>query len=260
MKNISEISCFVFDLDGTLYLGDFLFDGVLDLFSLLDSKNIPYYFLTNNSSKSGNSYVDKLHSFGLTEVDRNQVITSADIVIDFLKSKSVKKIFLIGTPDLEAQFIRSGFLLVKDKDDHPEFVVVGFDTTFTYAKAQMAVQFVREGTPLISTNEDVLCPLPDAEYIPDCASITALIETACGVKTQYFGKPQKAAVEFLEKHTGVVANNMAMVGDRLYTDMKMSEWGMNSILVLTGETRKNIIQDNDTVIVLNSVADIKEYL
>lgn len=238
MKNLSHIKCFVFDLDGTIYLGDSLFKGVSELLGILDAKGIAYYFLTNNSSRSGHSYVDKLHAFGLTQVERKQIITSGDIIIDYLRTQDAKKVFLVGTQDLEGQFIRAKFQLVNDKEKTPDFVVVGFDTTFTYEKAEKAIYYVRKGIPLVSTNEDILCPMPDGEYIPDCASITAIIEKATGVSTQYFGKPQKVAVEYLSKLTGAKPEEMAMVGDRLYTDIKMSEHGMETLLVLSGETNK----------------------
>jgi len=256
MKDLSHIKCFVFDLDGTIYLGDTLFEGVQELFQSLDEKQIQYYFLTNNSSKSGNSYVDKLHAFGLTQIERKQIITSADITIDYLLNHNAKKVCLIGTPDLEGQFIRAGLQLVKEKDDNPDFVVVGFDTTFNYKKSELAVHFAREGTPLVSTNEDILCPMPDFEYIPDCAAITAMIETASGVKSTYFGKPQKTSVEFIEKTSGFTASQMAMVGDRLYTDMQMSQHGMETILVLSGETKVSDIDSLQSTIF--SIQDVNK--
>jgi 4-nitrophenyl phosphatase len=235
-NDLSHISCFIFDLDGTLYCGDTLFDGVIELFQLFEKKNIPYFFLTNNSSKSGQTYVQKLNHMGLPWITRSHVITSNDILIDYAKNHHINSIYLVGTPDCEQEWKSNGIQCVQEKNHDIDAVVIGFDTSLTYTKIEIATHYARKGVPVFATNEDLVCPMPKGEYIPDCGSITKLIETASGTTAQYFGKPQLYAVEYISKKTGYTPTQLCMVGDRLYTDMKMADHGLTTILVLTGET------------------------
>lgn len=256
--DLSQISCYIFDLDGTLYCGDTLFDGVIELFETFEKAQIPYVFLTNNSSKSGETYVKKLQTMGLSWITRNHVITSNDILIDYAKKHAISSIFLVGTDDCKQEWESQGIKCVQEKSQNIDAVVIGFDTSLSYQKLETATHYIRKGLPFFATNEDLVCPMPQNEYIPDCGSISTLIEVASGIKPQFFGKPQKHAVEYITQKTGYPPTQLCMIGDRLYTDMRMAEHGMHTILVLSGETKEE--EAPLSTVTIKEVIELKDIL
>lgn len=233
---LKNIRCFVFDMDGTIYKGETLFDGVKELFSLFDKEGLKYYFLTNNSSKTGKVYLEKLNRLGLQNISENQIITSGDITVDYLQKNDINRIFLIGTPEFENQCLKAGLQLIKSKNEQIDAVVVGFDTTFNYRKGEIATHYLRKGVVFLSTNEDLVCPMENDEFIPDCGAITSMLELASNRKTKYLGKPRKETTDYLLNHIQINKNDLAIVGDRLYTDIATGFLnGFSSIAVLTGE-------------------------
>jgi NagD protein len=233
---LKDIKCFIFDMDGTLYSGNILFKGVLELFTYFKKNSIKFFFLTNNSSNTKRAYFEKLNSLGINMIEESQIITSGDIIIQYLSSFNFKNIYIVGTPALENQFTENGFNLVTKKNSNVDCVVVGFDKTFTYNKAEIAVHYLRKGIPFISTNEDLVCPVENNEFIPDCGAITSLLELASGRTTTYIGKPRKETYNYLIKYIGFDKDKLAIVGDRLYTDIATGfNNNFTSIAVLTGE-------------------------
>ena len=257
-SHLTHISCFIFDLDGTIYCGDNLFDGVHDVFSLLKKNNKQFVFVTNNSSKSGETYVSKLKNMGLTWVERTHIITSGDILINYARSKQFKKIVIVGSNDFRKQCTQSGFTEIIEKHKPVDAIFVAFDTNLTYEKLDLATHYARKGVPLLATNEDIVCPMPHNEYIPDCGSITALIELASAKKATYFGNPQLPAITYISNYLNIAPNQLCMVGDRLYTDMKMGQHGLTTILVLSGETNRSMLENStlQPTIVCNGIQDI----
>jgi len=229
---ILDTACFLFDLDGTVYLGDQLLPGAEDLFAYLDELSHPYYFLTNNSSRSRVDYVKKLAGYGL-EMSEDQIFSSGMATAIYLKKQKPRaRIYMVGTPSLEDEFRKYGFKLV---EENPDYVVLGFDTTLTYKKIQRLADFVVEGRPYIATHPDINCPTPGG-FMPDIGAMMAMIKTSTGREADVIvGKPHSPMIEAIVELTGFKPNELTMVGDRLYTDIAMGSAGIQTVLVLSGE-------------------------
>lgn len=228
---------FLVDLDGTTYLGSRAIDGALQFFEQLGAMGLPHLFVTNNSSTSGDAYVQKLRRLGVPASD-GQVLTSGEATAMFLRRRGDRRLFVIGTPALEAEMTRAGFELSATA---PDCVVLGFDTTLTYAKLEAAARLLARGVPFVATHPDVVCPT-ETGYVPDCGSMIALLQAATGVSPVVVGKPEPLLVEMALVKLGLRAADVAVVGDRLYTDMAMARRaGAIGVLVLSGETSQEMV-------------------
>ena len=227
-------------MDGTIYLGSRLLPGAAELLTYFQKQAVPYYFLTNNSSKSKLDYVKKLEAFNLP-VTSDQIFTSGEATAIYLqREKPGARLFVVGTPSLEAEFKRYGFDLVQD---NPDTVILGFDTTLTYEKIWKLCDFVRDGLPYIATHPDINCPT-ESGFMPDIGAIMALVSTSTGREPDLIiGKPHPPIIQAILDKTGLPACQLAMVGDRLYTDIALGKAGISTILVLSGETRRKDIPD-----------------
>jgi len=234
MKPLRDIKCFALDMDGTVYLGNKILPGVLDFLSYLRNTGRDFLFMTNNSSKDATYYANKLASLGI-DCNEQNILTSGEATALYLKNiKKCHTVFLVGTPVLEAEFKKHGFILTTN---NPEYVVLGFDTTLTYEKLVIACDLIRSNTPFIATHPDYNCPT-ETGYIPDCGAMTALIKASTGIDPQVIGKPNKAIVDAMLTKKDYSLDQMAMVGDRLYTDVATGcNAGMVSVLVLSGESK-----------------------
>jgi 4-nitrophenyl phosphatase/NagD protein len=235
LEKLKTAHCFLLDMDGTVYLGNHLLPGAIDFIDLLTQRDIPFYFLTNNSSRSRYDYAQKLNRLGI-DVHEDRIFTSGEATAIYLqKRKANANLYVVGTPSLESEFQAHGLKLV-DKD--PDFAVLGFDTTLTYQKLWNICNFVRDGVPFIATHPDLNCPTEDG-LMPDVGSMIALIETSTGRGPDVIvGKPYPQMVETLVEKSGFSPENIAMVGDRLYTDIALGKAGLTTILVLSGETKE----------------------
>lgn len=242
VQSLKDIKCFALDMDGTVYLGDKILPGVLDFLSYLRNTGRDFIFLTNNSSRDAGYYAKKLALLGI-DCSENNILTSGEATVLYLKNtKNSKKIFLVGTPALEEEFKRHGFILTAD---NPEYVVLGFDTTLTYEKLVTACDLIRNKTPYIATHPDFNCPT-ETGYIPDCGAMAALIKASTGYSPQVVGKPNKEIVEALLNKKNYPLGQMAMVGDRLYTDVATGcNAGMASVLVLSGESKMSDVGQSE---------------
>ena len=230
---LAPIKCFMLDMDGTFYLGDKLLEGSLDFLEKLDATGRKSLFVTNNSSKSADVYVKKLEKMGVREVFRN-VLTSGHAAASYcLREFKGKKAFLLGNDMLKKELIELGMEI---DNEHPDYVLIAYDTTLDYAKMTAVCDFVREGLPYIATHPDFNCPT-ETGFAPDIGAIIAFIEASTGRRPDLIlGKPYAGIVEEALKLTGLQKHELAMVGDRLYTDIKTGlNFGMLSIMVLTGE-------------------------
>jgi 4-nitrophenyl phosphatase/NagD protein len=237
MKNIDKIktaSCFLFDMDGTIYLGDKLMPGANAMIGFLLARGTPYYFLTNNSSRSRADYVKKLEHLGLP-TPAEKIITSGEATAIFLsKQLPGASLYLVGTPSLEQEFLRYGFELVQDD---PDYLVLGFDTTLTYEKVRRLCDLVIEGRPYIATHPDVNCPT-ESGFMPDIGAIIAMVEASTRRRPDVIvGKPHKPIIEAIVEKTGFSEEELVMVGDRLYTDIALGQAGIATVLVLSGESK-----------------------
>ena len=246
MNDLKDVKYFLLDMDGTIYLGDKLIDGALEFLKMLEDTNRKFLFLTNNSSRNKSEYKEKLMKLGC-DVEEEVIFTSGEATTIYLnKRKKGAKVFLLGTPSLEEEFERNGFQLVKDRSEKPDFVVLGFDTTLTYEKVWIACDFIRDGAEYIATHPDFNCPLEDNKYMPDVGAMIMMIEGSTGQLPKVIGKPNKYIVEAILEKYNLTKDDMAMVGDRLYTDVKTGiKAGIISVLVLSGETTQEMCEESD---------------
>ncbi|WP_039767484.1 HAD-IIA family hydrolase [Caldicellulosiruptor sp. F32] len=263
---LRKIDLFLLDMDGTIYLGDRLFEGSKEFVQLLKENNKEFLFLTNNSSKSSDDYLKKLSKMGI-EITKENLLTSGQATAIYLKSidqRSAVSAYVVGTQSLKDELKSFGINVVDsiEKED-VDYLIVGFDTELTYKKLLDACKLIRKGVPFLATNPDLVCPLDGGEYIPDCGSICIMLENATKKKPLYIGKPSSIIVEVISRFKNVEKSKMAMIGDRLYTDIKMAnDNGMISILVLSGETNYEDIEKFQVkpTLIYNSIKDIYEDL
>jgi len=231
---LKDISFYIFDMDGTIYLDYTPLPNAVSLIAKLNADNDKrLIYFTNNASKDPGYYLDKLGRLGFG-ASGGQVLTSADVLIKYLKSHEPdKSVYLLGTPYLEGMFRAAG---IKLTDGAPDIVVTSFDTTLTYAKLERACAYVRGGALWLTTHPDINCPV-EGGYIPDCGAINELIRASTGRPLpKAFGKPYGEVVDMIEEIYGVNRGAMAIFGDRLYTDIALGKKnGMTAVLLLTGE-------------------------
>lgn len=232
-KKLHPIKCFMLDMDGTFYLGDRLLDGSLDFLEKLNATGRKSLFVTNNSSKSASVYQKKLERMGVKPLNRN-VLTSGHAAASYCRREFAgKKAFLLGNGMLRDELVQLGLDI---DNEHPDYVLIAYDTTLDYAKMTAVCDWVRAGLPYIATHPDFNCPT-ETGFAPDIGSIIAFIEASTGRRPDLIlGKPYAGIVEEALRLTGLQKHELAMVGDRLYTDIATGKnFDMLSILVLTGE-------------------------
>ena len=212
---LDKVKLFVLDMDGTFYLGDRRIDGALDFIHKVKETGRDFIFFTHNSSKNCSMYIEMLEAMDCP-ITKDQIMTSGDVTAAYLKSKyPEKKVYLVGTPALEAVFREEGICLTEEK---PEVVVIGFDMTLTYEKLERACTYIREGAVFLATHKDINCPT-ETGFIPDCGAICAAITLSTGVLPRYLGKPCRETLDMVLQRTGYNKDEIAFVGDRIYTDV-----------------------------------------
>lgn len=239
MSALDKIRLFLLDMDGTFYLGDRLIEGSLDFIEKLRATGRDFLFLTNNSSHNAAFYVERLARMGLP-VGREKILTSGEATCEMILSHYPgKRAFVLGNEFLLEEFREAG---IEVDMVHPQIVVIGFDTTLNYEKMRATCDFVRAGLPYIATHPDFNCPT-ETGFMPDIGAIMAFIEASTGRRPDLVvGKPNPGIVEAALRRTGLRLEEMAMVGDRLYTDIETGRRsGMLSILVMSGETTEEML-------------------
>jgi NagD protein len=239
LARLSKLRHLALDLDGTLYLGGRVFEFTGPFLAKLQKLGIGRTFFTNNSSKSTKQYVEHLRKMGI-EAAEQDIYSSTHATLHYLRTQQpdVKKLFVLGTPGLQEEIAENGYELTGDGDDAPDAVVVGFDTTLTYARLCRAAWWISRGKPYIATHPDRLCPTDQPTLLVDCGAMCAMLTHATGRPIDaVLGKPAAAMLQGVMHRHGVKPGEIAVVGDRLYTDMAMARnAGAMGILVLTGET------------------------
>ena len=263
MTKLAEIECYLLDMDGTIYLSDQLIDKAKEFIEVLEEKNKDYAFFTNNSAKNTEDYQKKLERFGLS-IPLERIVNSGQVTADYIRNqKEGARVYPLGTPSFEAELEAAGLELVKDKEAEVDFVVLGFDTTLTYQKLWDAHDLILAGVEYVAANPDYVCPLKDGKSMPDCGSMISLLETSTGKRPLVVGKPNTLMIDYVAKNLGIKKDNLAMVGDRLYTDIQMAiDADITSILVLSGETDQAMLAEasQNPDFVFESVAEIKREL
>ncbi|MCO4784198.1 MAG: HAD-IIA family hydrolase [Candidatus Cloacimonetes bacterium] len=225
---------FLFDMDGTIFLEDQAIDGAIECFDYLNKKQIPYCLFTNNSSNSKSVYVKKLHKMGF-DITSDKILTSGLATILYLKRRSFKNVFLMGTDSLKLEFVENGINLSDSKVDA---VVLAFDKGFNYQDTVTAHKLIQAQTPFIATHPDKVCPMRDGD-IPDCGAMISYFESSTGVSPEIIGKPYPIMAEMASELLNEKIENLMVIGDRLYTDIEMGiRSGAKTCLLFSGETKK----------------------
>ena len=230
---------FVLDMDGTLYLGDRVFAGTAGFLQTLARTGRDYLYLTNNSSRAGVDYANRLRGLGLP-CTKEQVLSSGMATALYLNQVYPgQRVCLVGNRALRRELESYGIPL---DDGDAQLVVAGFDTELDYQKLDRAVHFLRKGVPFIACNPDLVCPMPEDEVLPDCGSICALLTAASGREPHYIGKPNRSIIDLVSQRSGVPNERICCVGDRLYTDIAAGKnAGAVTALVLSGETTPEML-------------------
>lgn len=229
---------YVFDLDGTIYLGEELLPGAARMIHELRRREIPVRFLSNNPTKDPHQYQEKLERLGLP-TDLADIANTVVTTTRWLEHNHPDAVlFVVGEEPLKEALRTAGFRLSEDASEI-DIVVASYDRGFDYRKLQIAFDAIwfHKRAFLIQTNPDRFCPFPGGRGEPDCAAMTAAIEAATGTTCRVsLGKPSSVMLTEAMQGLDVALENAVMVGDRLQTDIAMAlNTGMASALVLTGE-------------------------
>ena len=239
-ERLSKIKHLALDMDGTIYMGSTLFPFTIKFLADMSEAGIGYSFLTNNPSRSVADYLKKLAGLGI-EADESNMYTTSLAAIDYIKAHypQAKRLFLLGTPSMISQFEKAGFeSCADDPDDVPDVLVVAFDMTLEYSRLCRAAWWASQNIPYIATNPDRVCPTDQRNVLVDCGSMCKCIEHATGRQPDItLGKPDPNMLKGILDRHGLKPEEVAMVGDRIYTDTAMAHnAGAFGVLVLSGET------------------------
>lgn len=242
---LRSIRLYLFDMDGTLYLGNRLFDFTPELLKTIKSTGRRYLFMTNNSSKSVDDYVVKLEKLGISAA-REDFITSSQATAYYLKQNYPNhRLYVCGTNSLKEELKREGFAVTENLPD-VDCIVMGFDTELNFQKLEDVCRLLlkREKIPYIATNPDYVCPT-EFGSVPDCGSVCDMIFNATGKRPTVIGKPSPLMPQLAMEQYGYAKEETAVVGDRIYTDIKSGlNAGITGILVMSGETTETILAES----------------
>lgn len=244
MNKLKEKKLFLLDMDGTIYLDDELFDGTLDFLEYVKSIGGRYVFLTNNSSKSVEKYIEKLEKLGIASTEED-FFTSTNATVLYLKKKTYKKIYALGTEAFKKQ-LRDAKLPITDKlEDDIDCLLMGFDTELNFKKLEDACILLGRGVDYIATNPDWVCPTWYG-YVPDCGSVAQILCNATKRMPKFIGKPQPEMPLLTIEKTGYKKEETVVIGDRLYTDIACGvNAGISSVFVLSGEGTLEDLEKSD---------------
>ena len=222
-------------MDGTLYLDDRLFDGVKEFLARIRERGGRYLFLTNNSSRGVESYMEKLGGMGI-RTERRDYLTSVDAAIDCLRRRYPgKRCYVQGTRSFYDQLAAAGIPVTCDREDGVDILLSGFDRELTFQKLEDSCILLNRGVTWLATNPDWVCPTWYGS-VPDCGSVCEMLHRATGKTPRFLGKPQPEMVRLALERTGFAPQQAVVIGDRLYTDVACGiNAGIDSIFVLSGE-------------------------
>ena len=245
-KLLQSMKLFLFDMDGTLYLGNQLYPFTIELLDTIKANGGKYLFMTNNSSKSVLDYVKKLEKLGI-KATREEFMTSSQATAFYLhKYHEGQRLYVCGTQSLKEEFRNEGFTVTTDLDE-VDCIVMGFDTELTFQKLHDVsyLLLTRPELPYIATNPDLVCPT-EFGSVPDCGSVCIGIKNATGREPIVIGKPSPLMPQLAMEKLGIAKEETCVVGDRIYTDVKSGlNAGITGILVLSGETTREILEASE---------------
>ena len=233
------IRCVMMDLDGTIYEGDTLYPASPPFFDALTRHGIAWGFVTNNTSRSIDTYVERLRGMGVPLAGRDRIVTPVLSVADALRAEfpAVRRLFLLGTEDFRREMLSLGFEETADSpDDRPDAVITAFDKSLTYDRLCRAAWWIKTGVPWFATHPDVFCPTAERTWLVDCGAITACLETATGIRClRVFGKPNPDMLQVMLKRLGLRPSELLMAGDREHTDIESGiRAGVRTLRISTG--------------------------
>ena len=258
-KRLEEIDAVFLDLDGTIYLGGELIPGAIEFLERCKTNGIKRFFLSNNSSRSVNQYLKKLHDFNIP-AEKEDVLLSTHDLLSWLARNNVSRTWLIGTEGMKEMLEESG---ITTDSPNPEYVVLGYDTEISYEKIATASIHMHAGVPLVASHPDMVCPSPEGG-LPDVGAYLAMLKATTGKDPEHItGKPNAGMIMHKIEELGLLPERCAMVGDRLYTDIAMANRaGCVGVLVLSGEATLDDVAklDDDAeqmpTIIVSSVANL----
>lgn len=244
MDQLKQKRLFLLDMDGTIYLDDALFDGAKEFLAHIRAIGGKYLFLTNNSSRGADAYVQKMARLGI-ETTVADFLTSTDATILYLqKNLPGKKIYAFGTASFRQQLSKAGIQVTDRLEDDVDVLLCGFDTELTFQKLEDACILLGRGVPFIATNPDWVCPTWYG-FVPDCGSVCQMLYTATGRTPTVIGKPQPEMALLAMEQTGYSPVETLLVGDRIYTDIACGlAAGIEAALVLSGETTTQVLAES----------------
>ena len=236
-----DVRLVLFDMDGTLYLGDRLFSFSRELLSVIRQSGANYLFMTNNSSKSVSAYVQKLKRLGIDAEPRDFMTASQATAYYLRKHHPTARLYVCGTVSLKEELQANGFFVTDDLDE-VDAIVIGNDTELTFRKLDDVCRLLTaRDLPYIATNPDYVCPT-EYGFVPDCGSVCDMIANATNKRPTVIGKPQALMPQLAMDKMGVSAQQTVVVGDRIYTDIKSGlNAGCKTVLVMSGETTPGIL-------------------
>lgn len=236
-KSLMSKRLFIFDLDGTVLLGNTVLPNVIDCLNILLKNGKTVVFLTNNSSFSKQEHLDRLNKLLGIELNEDSIRTSIDDTIKYLSSRKIQRVFLLATPSVRKEFLGYGF---SSDSGSIDALVVAFDKTLSYEKLEKASCLLSKNRDIafVLTNGDLRCPTENG-FVPDAGGIGRLLEVTTGRKIDVCrGKPNPEMITDVVLRQKLVNNDCVFFGDRLYTDIKMGyQSGVMTVLMLTGETK-----------------------
>ncbi len=245
MNNLKNKKLFLLDMDGTIYLDNDLFDGTLEFLEHIKNIGGRYIFVTNNSSKSVDKYVEKLASLGIKS-DADDFLTSTNATVLYLQKKSYKKIYAFGTKSFKEQLAEGGLSITDKLEDDIDCLCMGFDTELNFQKLEDACILLGRNVDYIATNPDWVCPTWYG-YVPDCGSVSEMLYNATKRRPKFIGKPQPDMVNLAIEKTGFKPEEAVVVGDRLYTDIACGvNAGISTVFVLSGEGTMEDVEKSET--------------
>ena len=256
--SLKDKRLFLLDMDGTIYLDNDLFDGTIDFLKTVKAKGGRYLFVTNNSSKSTEAYVNKLNSIGIAATAED-FLTSTDATILYIQEKyQGRRFYSFGTASFTEQLRAAGIDVVTELSDDIDGIVMGNDNELTFKKLEDACILLLNDIIYIATNPDWVCPTSFG-YVPDCGSVAEMLFRATGKRPYFIGKPRPEMLTLAMKKYGYKPEECVMIGDRVYTDIASGyNAGIDTIFVLTGEgTMEDAKCDTPPTYIFN---DIKEIL